>query len=74
MKFSAIKRTLDGSEIENYGELTAAQLKELGRTFIPEVFADEAALAAAITVIKAEGCDDWFIPGPAVINIRRVGE
>ena len=74
MKFSVIKRDLGGAEIEDYGELTIEEVEELAKTYIPDVFPSKAAVNQAIRVIKAEGADDWFIPGPAVINIRRVEE
>lgn len=74
MKFSVIKKDLNGTEIENLGEKTIEEVEALAKTFIPDVFPSTAAVSQAIRVIKAEGADDWFVPGPAVINIRRVEE
>lgn len=74
MKYSVIKRSLDGLHVENLGELDLVALKALGKTFIPSVFKNVAEVDKAIRVIKVEGCDDWFIPGPAVISIRIIEE
>lgn len=74
MNFKVIKTDLDGFILEDLGTMSDTELQNFAMSFIPEIFVSESEVREIMNIIMAEGADDWFISGPAVINIRRVEE
>lgn len=71
-KYRVIKETYSGKFIEDLGDMTIEEIKELAKEYIGDVFVNEKEIQKDMEYIKKCGDELWLCNGKIEIKIEEV--
>lgn len=74
MKYSVRKETYTNKLIEDLGEMTIEEIKNLAYEYLNDVFKDEQHIKSVITYIEENGEEIWLCRNEVQIVIQKIEE